>query len=279
MVDDPSDRGPSPGTGRDDDSRVRSPDDWTLAVDEETDEKPSSDSAATSTGPDPWDGPVAAIRWLFATDHGAVVFAREVLLSALAVAAVGMLLFAISGVWPPMVAVESGSMEPHMERGDLVFVMEETRLAPDYATGETGVVPYQVGIETDYQSFGSYGDVIVYHPNGDPARKPVIHRTRFWVEEGENWYERANPDYVEGDDCSGIPNCPAPHAGFITKGDNPETNDYYDQTRGISEPVKPAWIEGTAEIKIPWLGWVRLTFAEARAASLAALAPVRLASY
>ena len=29
----------------------------------------------------------------------------------------------------PMVAIESPSMEPHMERGDLVFLMEEHRFA------------------------------------------------------------------------------------------------------------------------------------------------------
>ncbi|MFB6133411.1 MAG: S26 family signal peptidase [Halanaeroarchaeum sp.] len=278
MVDDPRDRGPSPGTGQDDDQSAGSPADWTLAVDEENVDPPSSKGDDSSTGgPNPRDGPVAAVRWLFGTENGAVVFAREVLVSALVVAIVGMLLFAISGVWPPMVAVESGSMEPHLERGDLVFVMEETRFAPEYATGETGVVPYRTGIEHGYTSFGSYGDVIVYHPNGNPDRKPVIHRARFWVEEGENWYERADPAYVSGDDCASIPNCPAPHAGFITKGDNPETNGYYDQTRGISEPVKPSWIEGTAEVKVPWLGWIRLLFAEVRAATLAALVPLRLA--
>jgi len=37
------------------------------------------------------------------------------------------------------------------------------------------------------------------------------------------------------------------------------TNDYYDQVKGISEPVRPSWIKGTAEYRIPYLGWVRLT--------------------
>jgi signal peptidase len=216
-------------------------------------------------------GPVAAVRRFWHTDEGWLVFVREILTSVLVVAMVGLLLFAVSGVWPPMVAVESGSMEPHMERGDLVFVMDEERFAPEYATDDTGVVTYADGRAHDYRSFGSYGDVIIYHPNGEPARKPVIHRAHFWVDEGEDWLSKADPAYVSGDDCDSVPNCPAPHAGFITKGDNEVTNDYYDQTRGISGPVKPEWIQGSAEVKIPWLGWVRLTFSETIASQHALL--------
>lgn len=205
---------------------------------------------------------VTAVRRFWQTDEGWRVYVREILTSVLAVVIVGLLLFAVSGVWPPMVAVESDSMEPHMERGDLVFVMDEERVAPEYATGDTGVVPYADGKAHDYRSFGSYGDVIIYRPNGDPARTPVIHRAHFWVEEGENWLPKADQAYVSGDDCDSVPNCPAPNAGFITKGDNEVTNNYYDQTRGISRPVKPEWIQGSAEVKIPWLGWVRLMFSE-----------------
>ena len=214
--------------------------------------------------PDPRSGPVAAIRWVLRTDSGPVVFVREIVGSAFAVLAIGLLLFAVSGVWPPMVAVESGSMQPHLQKGDLVFVMEQHRLAPDYATGDTGVVTYAAGAQHDYKTFGEYGNVIIYHPYGDTNRKPVIHRARFWVNKGENWLPKANPEYVSGTSCQAVPNCPAPHAGFITKGDNERTNDYYDQTRGISDPVKPQWIAGTAKVRIPWLGWVRLTFSNVR---------------
>jgi signal peptidase len=211
--------------------------------------------------PNPRGGPRDAVVWFLRTDHTAIMFFREAASSALTVAMVGMLLFAVSGVWPPLVAVESGSMEPNMERGDLVFVMDEQRFSPDYAYGDTGIVSRQEAVGNDYRKFGGYGDVVVYEPGGNGRATPVIHRTHFWVEEGENWYERANPDYVSADDCGDLRNCPAPHAGFITKGDNEITNNYYDQARGISSPVKPAWIRGTAEYRIPYLGWVRLTVA------------------
>ena len=202
---------------------------------------------------------VGWIRWALVTDQPTVEFVRELLVSVLGVVLVGLLLFAASGIWPPMVAVESGSMEPHMYRGDLVFVMEEHRLAPDIATGTTGVVTYRTAEGGDgYRKFGDYGDVIVFEANGGRST-PVIHRARFWVEEGENWVAMANAAYLPSGSCSSLPNCPAPHAGFITKGDN---NDRYDQVAGISGPVRPAWIKGTAEFRIPWLGYVRLSFAD-----------------
>jgi signal peptidase len=87
--------------------------------------------------PDPRGGPRAALVWVLRTDHGAVMFVREAASSALTVAMVGLLLFAVSGVWPPLVAVESGSMQPNMEKGDLVFVMEEQRFAPEYDAADT----------------------------------------------------------------------------------------------------------------------------------------------
>ncbi|MFD1685117.1 S26 family signal peptidase [Halobellus litoreus] len=193
---------------------------------------------------------------------GPLLFIRETLYSALAVVAVGLLLFAISGVWPPMVAVESGSMEPEMSRGDLIFVTEPQRFTPDYAYGDTGVVTVDIGSEEGYRSFGGNGSVVIYDP---PSRagSPIIHRAHFHVEEGENWYDRANTDYMNANDCSQLSNCPAPHDGFITKGD---ANARYDQASNIAGPVRPEWIRGTARIRIPYLGYVRLKLAGALAA-------------
>ena len=206
--------------------------------------------------PDPRDGPLAALRWFRRTDNEAVLFVRELVSSALVVALIGVLLFAVSGLWPPLVAVESGSMTPHLQKGDLVFVMEEHRFAGADATGATGVVTYQTGQRTGYAKFEEPGDVVVYAPDGNEETTPIIHRARFWVADGENWYDEANPNYVLGaENCKELRNCPAPHAGFITKGDS---NPAYDQAVGISTPVQPDWVRGTAEFHIPWLGWVRL---------------------
>ena len=181
------------------------------------------------------------------------LFVRDVVTSILAVALIGVYLFAISGVWPPMVAVESGSMTPNMDVNDLVFVMETERFQPEHAHGETGVVTAAMGEQTGYEQFGQPGDVIIFEPNGNDERTPIIHRAMLWVEEGENWCDRADEQYLSGSDqCA-----EAPNEGFITKGDS---NPQYDQTgdRRLSEPVKPEWVIGTAEIRVPGLGWLRL---------------------
>ena len=183
-----------------------------------------------------------------------VLFIRDVVTSVGAVVLIGLYIFTISGVWPPMVAIESGSMEPNMSKNDLIFVMETDRFHPEAAHGETGVVTARAGEESNYEQFGESGDVIIYNPRGNTEVTPIIHRAMFWVEEGENWCDRANDEYISGTErCS-----EAPHAGFITKGDN---NPTYDQTgSGNLTPVKPKWVVGTAEVQIPGLGWLRLQF-------------------
>lgn len=207
-------------------------------------------------------GPLARARWFMNTDEEWVVFVREVFSSLAVVAIVGLVLFAVSGLWPPMVAIESSSMAPNMERGDLVFLMEEHRFAGGAAYNGTGVVPYQAGAAAGYSEFNKYGDVIVYQPDGNGGETPIIHRARFWVNASENWYDEANEEYLGGaDSCEELANCPAEHGGFITKGDNNGLYDQVDTGRGaISSPVKPEWVTGTAEFKIPWLGEIRLLF-------------------
>lgn len=203
------------------------------------------------------------IKWLWTTEETPIVYVRDIGHSVAVVVVIGLLLFGVSGIWPPLVAVESQSMDPHIQIGDFVFIMDEHRFAGDEAVvynGEsTGVVPYQIGKETGYKTFGEYGDVIIYRPNGNGSKTPIIHRARLWVNKGENWYDEADQSFVgNADNCIELEYCPAPHAGFITKGDNKVTNGIYDQVAGISGPVKPSWIIGTAEIRIPWLGYLKL---------------------
>jgi signal peptidase I len=224
---------------------------------------PSEESARTGRAEDRPQTVRGWLHWFWTVDRGSAMVVREFLVSVGAVLLVGLLLFSLSGVWPPMVAIESGSMEPHMQTNDLVFITDNDRFIEDAAHGDTGVVTHETGREVGYTMFGDYGDVIVYEPNGNDRQVPIIHRAHFWVEDGENWYDRANPDYVgDAENCAELRNCPAPNAGFITKGDNEVTNQRYDQARGLSGPVQEEWVIGTAEIRIPWLGWVRLQLAE-----------------
>jgi len=189
-----------------------------------------------------------------------VQYVMDIVGSAGAVILVGVLLFTVSGVWPPLVAIESPSMDPHIEKGDLVFVMEEERFAGP--NDRHGVVP---AADADgYTKFQQPGDVIVFEPDGSDRRTPIIHRAMFYVEEGENWYSRANPEYIGGaDNCEELANCGENNSGgFITKGDN---NEQYDQVGStpISEPVDSDWVIGTAEYRVPLLGEIRLGWNQA----------------
>jgi len=195
---------------------------------------------------------------------GFVEYSMDIVGSAGAVILVGLLLFAVSGVWPPLVAIESPSMDPHIQKGDLVFVMEENRFPGGNA--QHGVVTEERG--ESYVRFDRPGDVIVYAPDGNQARTPIIHRAMLYVEDGEDWYSRADPAAVgTADNCTELANCPADYNGFITKGDN---NAQYDQvgTNPISDPVRPEWVIGTAEWRIPLLGEIRLGWNQAAGATV-----------
>ena len=203
------------------------------------------------------------VRWFLKSNDGNVVFVRDILSSVAIVAVIGLLLFALSGVWPPLVAVESGSMEPDMERGDLIFVIDDDRYVGDDPAGDTGIVPLENGVENGHERFGQPGDVIIFQPNGDERQTPIIHRAHFWVEEDENWVDTKADEEIIGDTtCDDLQTCPANHDGFITKGD---ANNGYDQQYGSfnepqSEVVDPDWVTGKARFGIPWLGHIRLTF-------------------
>ncbi|AFK20299.1 S26 family signal peptidase [Haloferax mediterranei ATCC 33500] len=180
------------------------------------------------------------------------LYAKDVAETIAVVAAVGAILFAVTGVWPPMVAVESPSMEPHLERGDLVLVTDEGRYAGPAADTNNIITANE---SEGYGRIGGRGDVIVYK---QPSRtdSPIIHRAVFHVQKDENWYDKANKSYVLGaDSCSELQNCPAPHAGYITRGDN---NGYYDQANDIAPPVRPKWIRAKAQFHVPYLGSIRL---------------------
>ncbi|PSQ17711.1 S26 family signal peptidase [Halobacteriales archaeon QS_8_69_26] len=186
-----------------------------------------------------------------------VVTVREVLSSVGLVVLIGLVLFAISGVWPPLVAVESGSMEPHMHKGDLVFVMEGGRFSPG-GGADAAVVTYREGRDSGYRSFGDYGNVVVYETAG-PGETPIIHRAMFYVEEDEDWVAMANESHLGGvTDCQQISTCPANRSGYVTKGD---ANGAYDQAVGRSEVVPPERVRGIAKVRVPFLGCIRLELA------------------
>jgi signal peptidase len=175
-------------------------------------------------------------------------FVRDIITILLLVAGIGIVLFGVSGTWPALVAVESGSMEPNLPTYSLVFVVDENRFG-DWMTQD------EAEAADTHKVFNEYGDVIVYQPNGMKGVTPIIHRAITTVTK-----EEAQALGFTGD---------AAHSGVITKGDNEITNPYPDQfgsfpSYGISrmEPVKEEWIVGKAVFAIPLIGWVPLHIIE-----------------
>ena len=156
----------------------------------------------------------------------------DLLFAAGAVIAVVTVLYLYAGVWPPFVTVDGTSMLPNLQPNDLIIIRGLDRV---------NVTTYSAAQAEGQRSFNDYGDVIVYRPFGDANRTPVIHRAMYYVKEGQPMW----------------PGGPvAPHDGYITQGDN---NFLYDQSSAISQdqPVKPEWIIGIAEARVPYLGWLR----------------------
>ncbi|MFQ5919347.1 MAG: S26 family signal peptidase [Thermoplasmata archaeon] len=117
-----------------------------------------------------------------------VNFLRDLAIAFLLVAIVFGALFAFARTWPPMVVVESGSMQHGtsesfigvVDTGDIV-VVQTAPLRQDVAT-------YVNGRAAGYTTYGDYGDVIVFQdPDGPPGRW-IIHRAVVFLA----WNETAN---------------------------------------------------------------------------------------
>ncbi|MEA1908657.1 MAG: signal peptidase I [Euryarchaeota archaeon] len=164
----------------------------------------------------------------------------ELLRDILSVAKILILFAVVSqiafGTWTPMRAIESGSMEPHMRIGDIVFIQDMSR---------TKIVTKEDGAISGYDTFGDFGNVILYRKYGRTDLTPIIHRAMYYVETGEPMWDGGPA---------------APHAGYITQGDN---NPSYDQRSVICrEPVREEWVIGVARFRLPYAGHVRLVFAD-----------------
>ena len=215
------------------------------------------------------------------SENGKVSLVRDVFIAFLFVFIILLALWGYTGQWfgAPMVAIESGSMmhdnEPYgrigtINAGDMVLLVK--------VDGKDDIHPY---ITSEYENYGKYGDVVVYKPDGNENADQIIHRAMCWVEvyyedgvkkytfEGTD-YEDINatePVYLKGlglwdpSDDSAVNVSWFTHSGFITKGDNPNTNEKCDQIGGISrQPVKVEWISGKASGELPWIGTINLFF-------------------
>lgn len=173
-----------------------------------------------------------------------IEFIKDLVSTIAVVALVIILGIAITGSWPFMVAVESGSMEPNLMPGDVVILMHPSRV---------GLTTWEEGKKSGYMSFGNYGDVIVYYPNGHG--KAIIHRAIAYVNASESIPILNSGRLVPSDEIAEI-------SGYITQGD---ANRIPDQLAFLPpyraekiQPVQEEWIVGVAKFRIPLIGYLRL---------------------
>jgi signal peptidase len=194
-----------------------------------------------------------------------------------------MILWAYTGQWfaAPMVAIESGSMEHNknppfgrlgtIDAGDMVLV-QKVSSKKDVVThgGKYGGAEAVNGLKT----YGDYGDVVIYHPEGDMAETQIIHRVMCWVDvtktDGQTFYTIKefgvyNVTSIPPISEIGLESSITPHwdqSGYLTKGD---ANPTFDQNplggiQNSRQPVRVSWISGKARSEIPWLGTINLFF-------------------
>ena len=203
-------------------------------------------------------------------------------------------LYAYTGNWPPLVVVQSGSMMHSDDRshigvidtGDLVFVKT-------LRDGE-GVTTYVDGTKDSYRTYGSFGDVIIFKPNGMEDRTAIIHRAVVYLVFNSSGYDPATKsggsfdvpsmglhgmteefvvkDYEWPEGLRDVVvnvrfilnnfrnHDIAPHGGYITKGDD---NTAIDQSVIFGDdtyllPVMKEWIIGKSRGELPWFGIIKL---------------------
>ena len=182
------------------------------------------------------------------SDHWAVSLARDLLWVVCVVGAIALCLYLICGTWPAVVTIESRSMVPNMNVGDLVVVVQKDRYG-EFMTWEEAK-------QANVSKFNGYGDVIIYKPNGLTSVHPIIHRTMVYATNTTPLTE------IRGSTLRTA--YTAPHDGYITWGDNNPAPDQFVAYPGIGtpEPVKDEWIVGKALFAVPLVGYLPLHIGE-----------------
>jgi signal peptidase len=213
------------------------------------------------------------------SDDEKISFIRDIVVAIFVVLVILMLLWGYTGQWfsAPMVAIESGSMmhleEPFgrvgtIDAGDMVLLVNVDS-QDDILTRGSSLGGEMLKGKNGYQSYGDYGDVIIYRKYGRTDDDQIIHRAICWVEvntvDNQTVYTVEEFGIFNEESITisslGLTNYRPSHEGYITKGDNPITNDRSDQAGGIcSEPIRLSWVTGKARGELPWVGTVNLLF-------------------
>jgi signal peptidase len=209
-------------------------------------------------------------------------------------------LYLYTSNWPPMVVVESGSMQHSsdfaylgdLNIGDMVLVKKVTSVSQ--------ITTYVQGEQNGFSSYGEFGNVIIYRPYGNSSIL-IIHRAIVYLQYNStgggfnipslarlnysDWFvitPTGDKNYVSNVIYNveiknvGYPHTPviipvkgilrinARFSGFITMGDYNHAHwgeNATDQSLGIfPDPVKLQWVVGVATGLLPYFGLIKLFF-------------------
>lgn len=204
-------------------------------------------------------------------------------------------MFAYTGLWPPLVVVESDSMMHGPDNTSHIGTIDTGDLVLVKKVGNPGDIgTYMHGRGTGHKTYGDYGDVIIYRHMGSTTRTPIIHRAMIYLqvnEDGKSYrsedlrnapggsWSAADPNnswanltsdivlYNVGYDHQAVSipiqeilqnfarSSTIPTSGYVTKGDHNTDTDL--DWSGLA-PVRFDWIVGKARGEIPWFGLLKL---------------------
>ena len=198
-----------------------------------------------------------------------------------------------SGLDSPLSVVMSSSMQ-HDNNESRIGIIDTGDVMIIRSPDNMEIKSYVEGTIENYKTFGDYGNVIIYE-RGDDVN-PVIHRAIVWLDYNGNgtwsapslqdyqgdWYCSNSSDYRRlsgtlyfdditraNKDVSINLDSLKKQSGYLTMGDNPETNKYFDQDKGIIDhPVGAGDIRSVAIAEIPWLGVIKVFMTENKKANL-----------
>jgi signal peptidase len=204
-------------------------------------------------------------------------------------------LFAYTSNWPPVYVVESNSMQHgsgdqlgDLNAGDIVLAQKASL---------SSIVTWVVGLTTGSSTYGSFGDVLIYYPNGSTGATPIIHRAIIYLQY-DAWDGTYNATGLTTAECPSVYDTPhtagncgttgltsmdtlnlfdvggrtvtvsfscptelGEHSGFLTLGDNnsgPDESGGCGMINPLSTLVQPGWVIGVARGMIPWFGALKL---------------------
>jgi len=224
--------------------------------------------------------------------------ARDALVAGLIVAVFLGALYLYAGVWPPLVVVESSSMQHGNDASNLGVIDTGDMVFQQAASTRSSVITYIEGRASGYATYGDFGDVIIFRRAGTPT--PIIHRAIMYIALHANGTADV-PDILllptsewVAQNGAGTTQVPmylksltirhmgfehninmtftfgafplAQRTGFVTMGDNnsfrqcrAQRDDCRDGYDPLSSMPRLEDVQGRARGEIPWIGLVKLT--------------------